>query len=293
MIRDMKDEKQREALIRSLGVFELRGLAREVGVSSPTTKKREELISLISEKLKEGSFFDTQSQRRGRPYKKLNSLNEIVNNMVNENFKLEELSFDSVVRFMQEDTPIIFDVTEEDGEFEGFVRKQDKDLYLIDSATQEKVLINASVEFFDKLEVGAFIKIEAKKIDGSKFYYASKIYEINNISAGEFSGKCIEKGEEIINNDIIPYSLYEAKVGRRNIFCYSEDLYENDNFQGLMSYCEKNGYKLLLLSINTSYENQIMFRNVGIDNKFMTEYGSKPLISVMNLLSIPTFLNII
>ena len=39
--------KKIELEVKKLGIFELRGLAREVGVSSPTTKKREELIDLI------------------------------------------------------------------------------------------------------------------------------------------------------------------------------------------------------------------------------------------------------
>ena len=40
-----KDQREgKELLVRQLGVFELRGLARELGITSPTTKKRDELI---------------------------------------------------------------------------------------------------------------------------------------------------------------------------------------------------------------------------------------------------------
>lgn len=40
MINDVNNEKRKESMIRGLGVFELRAVARQLGVPSPTTKKK-------------------------------------------------------------------------------------------------------------------------------------------------------------------------------------------------------------------------------------------------------------
>ena len=80
MKKDQREEK--ELLIKQLGVFELRGLARELGIISPTTKKRDELIELILNKFDEGNIIDSNGKRKGRPYKKLSSLDDIMNSMI-------------------------------------------------------------------------------------------------------------------------------------------------------------------------------------------------------------------
>ena len=109
MINDINSERQLANLIRELGVFELRALARQLGVSSPTTKKREELISLIIEARKDGKLIDDSFPKRGRPFKRLNVLDHIANKITPE-VSNEKLDFVSVVKFAQEDMPILDDL---------------------------------------------------------------------------------------------------------------------------------------------------------------------------------------
>lgn len=280
MENETKDIMKKEAVIRSLGVFELRGLARELGVPSPTTKKREELIALISEKIKEGHVPETLGQRRGRPFKKLNSLNEIVNGMVSENKKLlDNRNYDNIVNFMQEAKPIIFDCGERIDNFEGFIRCQEDNLYFIDFHSHEKVYIDKQTEGYDLLSIGALVKAQAREISGSNDFWSHTIIEINGQPIDEFTQVEIDKGKEIINNDSIPFGKSEAKVGRRNVFSFKEDLYENDDFENLCEYCKTSDYKLLVFSLNTSFENQILFRNLNMDEPFVTEYGTNPKVS--------------
>ena len=63
-----EETKSKENLVRSLGIFELRGLARELGVKSPTTKKREELIDLILEIVSSGEEPMSAGKRKDAPY---------------------------------------------------------------------------------------------------------------------------------------------------------------------------------------------------------------------------------
>ena len=47
MIGETNQSKRIELEVKRLGIFELRALAREVGVQSPTTKKREETLPVF------------------------------------------------------------------------------------------------------------------------------------------------------------------------------------------------------------------------------------------------------
>ena len=88
MINEKNDYVDREILVYDLGIFELRGLARKLGVPSPTTKKRDELISLILEKIKSGDVIDQTGKKKGRPFKSLSAIDEIYSSITSICFML-------------------------------------------------------------------------------------------------------------------------------------------------------------------------------------------------------------
>lgn len=273
MINGMNNIRQRESLIRSLGVFELRGLARELGVPSPTTKKREELLSLIFDKMKEGNSLDLNVQKRGRPFKKLTSINEIVSNMLPDNSE-KSSNYDSVVYFMQEEKPISA-ISEDLQVFEGIVKQEKEGYSIVDINKNVKVFIDIDFDNFELLRLGMFIKVQAAKVSGTEVFLATKLEEIDGESLSCYKPLFFEKGEEIISNDNLPFASGFAKEGRRNVYCYSEDLYENNHFETLYNFCLENDYKMLVLNVDSSYENQIMFKKLGVKSNFSTQYGEK------------------
>ena len=95
--------EEQELLVKQLGIFELRGLARELGIPSPTTKKRDELIKLILLKFENGDIVDDKGKRKGRPCKKLSTINDIVSTIANQfNEKnAQPLVFETLVTFAQ------------------------------------------------------------------------------------------------------------------------------------------------------------------------------------------------
>lgn len=78
-----KDEKIiTQQMLDMLGVYELRELARSIGVSSPTTKKREILCKEIIE-ISNGSVkVDLNTSKKGRPPKTLTKISNIVNEII-------------------------------------------------------------------------------------------------------------------------------------------------------------------------------------------------------------------
>lgn len=71
-------------ILESLGVYELRELARNLGISSPTTKKREELCSLILKVSKGEQKGEERRTKKGRPPKSVTKISSFVNEFVPE-----------------------------------------------------------------------------------------------------------------------------------------------------------------------------------------------------------------
>ena len=104
MIGEINQSKRIELEVKRLGIFELRALAREVGVQSPTTKKREELIVNILERINNGQLDDVVVTKKGRPYKKLAMIDNILNNMtLQDNFasQSKSLTYEDILSFAQ------------------------------------------------------------------------------------------------------------------------------------------------------------------------------------------------
>ena len=282
----LQNVEQMEMLVRELGVFELRGLAREFGINSPTTKKRDELIDLIMKVLHGEKNNEAFNRRKGRPYKKISTLNDIINSMINKSTntaKTPELVFENVSVFnFAQDVPDFSLMQDDSGEFVGYVRKtENRYLSIYDKKYEKWIYIREDLRFFNKIYVGDKVKLKAQSLSNENQYVATEIIEINDVNAEEYMPKLKEKneGNEIISNEKIPFGEGYAFVGRRNVFDNKQDLYENDNFKNLTTFCKQSGYKLLLLGVNISFESEIALKNIGNFIDFTTVYGTKNIIN--------------
>ena len=272
MISEIKESQNKELLVQQLGVYELRGLARELGIPSPTTKKRDELVSLISDYFKNGAPAETKIQKRGRPYKKLTSLEEIINSVkVPEN--KGEIVYEGIISFAQEDFPAAV-LRGDTKRIEGVVRRSDKGVVLYDLHSNAKVFV-ADIFGCEKLENGDVVELTAQDL-GADNYQALSLSLINGISAAMYQPFEVEHGDEVILNETIPCGSHQIVKGRRNACLISDDLYENTTFLEINDYAKLSNSTLVLLGVNTSYENQIYFKNVGVKYNFTTPYDTNP-----------------
>ena len=74
------NEKQKQclALVESLGIYELRALARIFGDNSPTTLKRNDHIQIVMDKIISGEEVRPLPLRQGRPHKELSNIEGIL-----------------------------------------------------------------------------------------------------------------------------------------------------------------------------------------------------------------------
>ena len=226
------------------------------------------------------------NRRKGRPYKKISTLNDIINSMINKSTntaKTPELVFENVSVFnFAQDVPDFSLMQDDSGEFVGYVRKtENRYLSIYDKKYEKWIYIREDLRFFNKIYVGDKVKLKAQSLSNENQYVATEIIEINDVNAEEYMPKLKEKneGNEIISNEKIPFGEGYAFVGRRNVFDNKQDLYENDNFKNLTTFCKQSGYKLLLLGVNISFESEIALKNIGNFIDFTTVYGTKNIIN--------------
>lgn len=277
MISEIKESQNKDTLVQRLGVFELRGLAREMGIPSPTTKKRDELVSLILENFKNGGNQEVKIQKRGRPYKKLTSLEEIISS-VKEPESKGEIQYDSIIRFAQEEAPI-FTTRGNSERIEGVARTTDKGVVVYALTSSAKVFVS-DVYGAEKLANGDLVELTAQKT-GEDTYQALSISLINGVSATSYIKPSeIIRGEEIISNREIPTDLYKIVEGRRNACLLQGDLYENNTLLAICDHAKLTKTTMVLLGTNTSYENQIFFKNFDIKYNFTTPYGTSAAVNL-------------
>ncbi len=283
-----EEERQKELFVNELGVFELRGVARQLGVPSPTTKKREELIALILEASRNGQAHEENVSKRGRPFKKLNFLDSITTKIAPE--RTIKMDFDSVIQFRQD--PLgAQEVESETYFFEGIVRKFNEDARLIDYKTNELVYIPKEIAYYKKLVSGDKITIETKKLLDRDGFLALNIIQINNQPAQDYQPSLLDLGEEIIDERTIDFDNGKVHLGRRNLYALKEKFYENDIFEKFYNKCNEKNIKVIVLGVNTSFEDQIKFKSVGIVDNYTTVYGTDNTISFNKIVDVIVYAN--
>lgn len=283
MINEKNDYVDREILVYDLGIFELRGLARKLGVPSPTTKKRDELISLILEKIKSGDVIDQTGKKKGRPFKSLSAIDEIYSSITSnssdeddyyiQDYNSLQSNFNTQIVFKQDIEKRVY----QDEQFTctGIVRENGDQLIFYDMETGRPVYISSLLEYYMNLRVGDKVCVKAQDMNENSQLKANEILTINDVSVRDYRPLIKEEGEPIISDKKLSLGQREIYVGRRNLMQNAQDLYEDqDELKALIECCKNENKHLVVLGINLSYEDMIMFKNYDLD-KFISAYGRR------------------
>ena len=260
-------DEYRQMLDSKFGIFELRGLGRELGVPSPTTKRRDDLIDCIVERVYAGEPVKKNSNM-GRPFKKLGNLNELLSS-VTQDEEQGALTYEQIIKFAQELPPLV-EISQDYFEFKGVIHKVKNFFFFVDEGA--KIFLTEK-DFRDwNLREGDFVEVYAKKVDQRNQYKACLLKSINFNSSGLKLPE-VEFGKPIISNDKLPYGNFELHCGRRNLLFYKNNLYEDDRFLKFSEFCKKNDYRLITVSLNSAYEDMIMFSEMEDSVTLSTTYG--------------------
>lgn len=189
-------EKIDEQKLQELGIFEIRNIAREAGVYSPTTLKKQELIDKILKVIKGEEEPYVKKTKQGRPPKNISTINDLIDvivpkkptgqkvdnqktffNVFNDNVKsinvneygTNEYCFSGLVKVYNEEYAICF-------------------LEEIDETSKKLVFINNIQTAFYKLKTGDEISGKYVIVDENKPFVLKEIYSINqNVITADFA----------------------------------------------------------------------------------------------------------
>lgn len=282
----------KKEIIYSLGVYELRGLARVLGVKSPTTKRREELISQIMEIVGNNEDFALREiEKRGRPFKALSSVNSIINAISTSSDEEKKNSFkrfstyEEIIVFNQE-MPAIKMQSSDIFPSSGVLRKGPVFGYYVDCASQKTVFIAPEQMQKYELATGDYVDCAVFEINNGDKCFVKKINKINGINAEEYNLKTFNDYTQDLPS-IQNINEKNILIGGRNVLLSKTTFYSNDYLKNIFS-CFKD-CKKIFLGVNLCFEDksfvskqQDVFAFTSNYNEILTN-GYDRIIDVINL----------
>lgn len=262
----LKGDKREQ--INSLGIYELRGLARALGIKSPTTKLRNQLIDEILTALETGEVVEPRLTRKGRPFKQLVHLEDIVSFAKDNND-----GFDNIA-ILNQDVPQFTLKPASIEKMTGVLKTDKKPAYFIDLKTHNKVFINEQIMQSFNLQNYDLLCVEAYEINENKQFSASKLLSINNVSASRYEAKSQVNLAKVMPSKFLYLEKGEILLGGRNHIITSGPLFMNNTLKELLGCLNSQNAINVFVGLNLCYEDR--FYVFGCKNliNFTTDYLS-------------------
>ncbi len=277
-----KTQKACLSLVESLGIYELRALARVFGDSAPTTLKRNDHINIIMNKIISGEELQPIPLRQGRPYKELSNIEGILNELSDLTGKdYNTLKSNQIKTSSPAPKIVIFRQFEQDIvnkkmfplEVRGVVCKDEvsNQLYFINQDNGKQVLVNKNdvrLKPFDYVTGTAVIMNEEKEyaLDTIKTVNYQTVASYHEI-IDEYLNALPEKTIQIENKELLLGTRYLLK-GK---------LLENENYtKNLIKTLRENKIVSVAFISNVLNEDILSIKNLGFNNAFLVKYDDKP-----------------
>lgn len=251
-----------EDKLNKLGIYDLRRVARAFGVVSPTSKRRDVLISEIL-KIQSGEQKPVFNKKIGRPVKTMGEDEDIQYNVVIRGDKELESHLSAQPK---EDNYLIFQqnlkdeeapVDENTVEFKGILRKTNQKNYYLISSIKYK---NNNFVVLDASQVEKYHLIEGDLLHGTASVHLDKGYakvkeisEINGVIASENSYDL--DFEPVIPNVILQQPDY--KMGQSKVCVCKNLTAQLEYIAKQTAEFKKKGYKCIVLALEISIETKL------------------------------------
>lgn len=270
----MKTYFDKEVLQQS-SIFELRNIAREIGVYSPTIYKKEELIDKIFQIVNGEVKPYVPKSKQGRPPKSL--MNPVRKSVFDQILPTEERTYnieeepslclsESMIAFLEDDKAKVKTNFDVEGVIEltpygyGFVKSIAKTY-----TTFEGAYISQNLIANHKLKNGDYIKGMAKLLEEDKPYVLYEITSVNN-------GVMVQDFDKLdvtysltrleLNNEIDNFLVGSANLIIQN----KED--ESSAYDYLKSI--SNDYKLIIVKLDVNKEQEFIQKSLQEENYYTT-----------------------
>ena len=281
------DMQKKIEIVKSLGIYELRGLARVLGIKSPTTKVRETLIENILVTLVKGKPSEPQMSRKGRPFKKLAHLDNIVSMIANQ--PVVEVNYETVSEFNQE-LPIFSYKGEKLLKVSGVLRHGKVSSYFVDLKKGYHVFVPQDLMNLKKLTTGDFIEGVAFKINDNQQYYIKELTKANGTLFKDYSLMENQDNDQVLPSEFLHWEKFKILKGGRNIFVSDDPLYIDNSLKTILSCMENEDSVNIFLGLNLCFEDEIFISSKNIitfSSKYLSsaEDGFNRVLDVINMIS--------
>ena len=267
-------EEATRKTIELMGIYELRTLARNVGVPSPTTLKRQQLIDAITE-IMDGVKEASPIKRVGRPPKQINLDSSVMDIFVPQDFidyaneEKEKLYTNETLVFQQE-----LDLSRFNNkirvERKGYLRMTKSGAYFFKDDTA-LVFVPANLVAENRIVEGDFIEGGAWQIQGKPFDVFYALEKINGVRLEEVNRNLVN-----FINITTPTNAEESVRKFFNIKNIPEYIAE---IHPLLQTYEEKGYKINILAVGLVPELVLRIKSSFDDIKhseFISYYEDGP-----------------
>lgn len=263
------DLQKKKEMVFSLGIYELRALARELGIKSPTTKVRDVLIDNIVETLAQGKPTDPQISKKGRPFKKLANMENILSFISNK----KDIGDDLMV--FNQDIP---DFKVKGGELfnvQGVLRIAQQTAYFLDLKTSEEVFLNQDFVDNKKLVNGDFIQGKAYVINSKKQYLIETVDKINFKDSKEYVPLQNAHLPQVLPSEFLHAENLKLLRGGRNYYVNKEPIFLDNKLKKVFSTISADDAVNVFLGLNLCFEDKMYVASLNNFVCFYTDYLSE------------------
>ena len=274
----LESEKFDYEFLSKLGVYELRELARQVGVKSPTTKVRAELCDLIL-KIQNGEIEPNQKNlTKGRPPKSVSK----VFSFADQNFELlNKLSPTASLHQANFNMMNLNDKVK----VEGYLIYLNGKLCFYNKAlsVNDTILITMPESYVIKYNLIQGDKIVGVADSSKANYDFVKLLSVNNVDVENFdtNRNFVDTNRAIKSNENIKFLNYSLTKGSRVIIEKQE---ENDAINELLNY-ENEDYEIVLIGGEIMPENYFILNSCYNLQNFTSNYGEDLRLIYNNIVS--------
>lgn len=282
----MKTEKKiTQEILKELGIYELRELARQVGVESPTTKKRAELCEHIL-KISSGEMQPTNANpNKGRPPKSVSRALGIAQEVFPKELlnlktpkKQSELCFSNILKFSQ--NQLVNFNRDDEHNVEGYIKIYMGKFYLLNKEIYpfySTKVIYIPDNFIEELSLREGDKIQGFANFIKEDEECGTLSQINFINDNDVANHlAIRKN---LNTDLAFKASTKVNVldkevnkGSRLLLCAKNSLSANEKLIDMVDNDESNT-KYIFVGTELSPEDLFFIQSRQKINKFMTGYG--------------------
>ena len=280
----MEINKALETELDKLGIYELRNLARQLDVASPTTKKREQLLSCIKSRLS-GEASPENKSRAGRPAKKMHGSDNLLSNFLtktdnelNDRFSALNINPTQII-FRQDWGMDCLNTSTESINVYGVLRKtvEGSWFFLNNSIIRKKIYVIVQESYIKRYNLieGDMVFGGAEMVPDKDVALLTFVDRINGDDPSEIQ---YDENQELELSNL-SLNGYNVLQGQSLIRCLQGEAEFVKEISTNIKTLKKNGYRCVFLGLDMTVQKKLSIDQVeGID-KIFTMCGDAAMLS--------------